>query len=87
MRKCGLCGVGRMMEDDPCCDRCEKILGDVMALSVEEQLAASTEYLQKYGHLLPSELTEGSAARIRANLPKVLEEHPHLIQRLRQVGR
>lgn len=56
-------------------------------LSVDEKLNASQEYLAKYGHLLPSELTEGSAARIRANLPKVLEQHPHLIRRLRQVAR
>lgn len=56
-------------------------------MSVQEQLAAGWEYVQKWGHLLPSELTEGSAARVRANLPKVLEEHPRLIRRLRQVGR
>ena len=56
-------------------------------LSVPEKLAASEEYLATYGHLLPSELTEGSAARIRANMPKVLKEHPRMIQRLRRVGR
>jgi hypothetical protein len=57
------------------------------SMSAEEKIAAGWEYVEKYGHLLPSELTEGSAARIRANLPKALEEHPKLIQRLRQVGR
>ena len=56
-------------------------------LSVDEKLAAADEYLSKYGHLLPSELTEGRAGRIRANLPKVLQEHPKMIQRLRRVGR
>jgi len=56
-------------------------------LSLEEQLAASTEYISKYGHLLPSELTEGSAGRIRANLPKVLEKHHELIRKIRRVGR
>lgn len=56
-------------------------------LSVTEQLDATSEYLAKYGHLLPSELTEGSAARIRANFPKVLAEHPRLVQRLSRVGR
>jgi hypothetical protein len=55
--------------------------------SVEEKLAAADEYLAKYGHLLPSELTEGSAGRIRANLPKVLQEHPDLMRRLGKVGR
>ena len=52
-----------------------------------EVLAASTQYLAKYGHLLPSELTEGSAARLRANFLKVLESHPEFVQRLRRVGR
>lgn len=56
-------------------------------LSTDEKLAASKEYLDKYGHLLPSEITEGSAARVRANFLKVLEEHPHLVKRLRNVGR
>jgi hypothetical protein len=56
-------------------------------LSVDEQIEATEEYLGKYGHLLPSELTEGSAARIRANFIKVLEEHPNLIKRMRDVAR
>lgn len=56
-------------------------------LTVDQQIAASAEYLQKYGHLLPSELTEGTAARIRTNFIKVLEEHPHLIKRMRDAGR
>ncbi len=55
--------------------------------SPEEVLEASSEYLAKYGHLLPSEMTEASAARIRANFLKVLENHPKLVQRLRRVGR
>jgi len=56
-------------------------------LSPEEQLSTSTLYLAQYGHLLPSELTEGSAARLRASFPKVLEEHPYLMRRLRRIGR
>ena len=52
-----------------------------------EVLSASQEYLDKYGHLLASELTEGSAGRLRANFLKVLENHPEFIQRLRRVGR
>jgi len=56
-------------------------------LSVDEQLAATDEYLQKYGHLLPPELTEGSAARIKADFEKVLKEHPRIIRRLRKIGR
>jgi len=57
------------------------------SLSIDEQLAATDEYLAKYGHLLPSELTEGSAARIKANFIKVLEEHPKMVKRMRNVGR
>ncbi len=56
-------------------------------LGLDKQQAATTEYLEKYGHLFPSELREGSAARIRANFPKVLEEHPRMIQRMRRVLR
>jgi len=56
-------------------------------LSVAEQLDATSEYLAKYGHLLPWELTEGTAARLRGNFPKVLEEHPRMLQRLGRVGR
>jgi len=57
------------------------------ALSTHEKLAASQEYLDKYGHLLPPELTGGSTARIRANFPKVLQEHPRILKRLRGIGR
>ena len=56
-------------------------------LSTDEKLAASQEYLDKYGHLLPDELTSGSAARVRANFIRVLEEHPRTMKRLRSIGR
>jgi hypothetical protein len=56
-------------------------------LSLDEKTAATTEYLERYGHLLPSELTEGSAARVRAEFPRVLMEHTRLLQRTRRVGR
>lgn len=55
--------------------------------SAEELLEASSEYLAKYGHLVPPELTEVSAGRFRGNFRKVLEDHPKLVQRMRQVGR
>ena len=57
------------------------------SLSVAEQFAAIDEYLAKYGYLLPSELTENGAMRIKCNFIKVLEEHPKIIQRLREIGR
>jgi hypothetical protein len=56
------------------------------SLSVDEKLAATDEYLTKYDHLLPSDLTEGSAAHIKANFTKVLEEHPRLINRMRSIS-
>jgi hypothetical protein len=55
--------------------------------SPAEVLEASRQYLNRYGHLLPSEMTEGSAGRIRANFLRVLEKHPKLVQQLRRVGR
>ena len=56
-------------------------------LSTDEKLAAPDEYLRRFGHLLPSELTEGGAWRVRANFPTVLQEHSRLIQRLSRIGR
>jgi hypothetical protein len=64
-----------------------KIAAFWQALSMDEKFAVSQEYLDKYGHLLPPELTSGSAARIRANFLKVLEEHPSIMKRLRNIGR
>lgn len=57
------------------------------ALKPQEIFADVDEYIRDYGHLLPSELTEGSAARIYANFGKVLREHPYMMQRLDRVGR
>jgi len=57
------------------------------SLSIDQQLAASCEYLAKHGHLLPTEMTEASAARIHAEFRKVLEKHPWLILKIHEVGR
>jgi len=56
-------------------------------LSTDEQLAASRGFVAKYGHLLPADLTEGGAARVRGYLPKFLEKYPELLRKLREVGR
>ncbi len=56
-------------------------------LSTKERLDAGREYLKKFGHLLPGDVTEGSAPRVRAYLPEFLMKHPQLIRRLREVGR
>jgi hypothetical protein len=57
------------------------------SLTVDEKLAATDEYLHNYGHLLPAEFTDGSAARLKVHFPEVLKEHPKTIQRMRRVGR
>lgn len=57
------------------------------SLSSDEKLAVSNEYLDKYGRLVPSELREGGAVRVRAFFWKVLEEHPKIVRRLRNVNR
>ena len=56
-------------------------------LSPSGKLKAADEYLAEYGHLLSSELTEHGAARLKMNFPKVLAEHPRMMQRLGRIGR
>lgn len=57
------------------------------SINPDQQYDAASEYLEKYGHLLPEELTEGAAARVRANFTQVLTEHPRLLQKLGRIGR
>lgn len=57
------------------------------SLSPAEKRGAPDEYLRQFGHLLPNELTEASAARIRADFPRFLIEHPTLVRRLREAAR
>ena len=56
-------------------------------LTLDEKFEVPSEYIKKYGHLLPSEMTEGFPGRVIANFIKVLEEHPRLVLKMRQVGR
>jgi len=56
-------------------------------LTVDQQYEASSEYIAKYGRFLPSEMTEASAARIRAEFRKVLEKHPWLLLKIRDAVR
>jgi len=63
-------------------------IGDFLNnLTNDEQLAAADEYIEKHGHLIPSEFTSGNGARLKANFAKVLNEHPKIIQRIGRVGR
>ena len=57
------------------------------SLTVDEYVDTTTEYIRKYGHIIPPEMTEQSAARIKVNFEKVLIEHPFVIQKLQQAGR
>jgi len=59
----------------------------VNRLHGHEQDRIAFEYIQKYSRLLPSELIEDGAVRVRANLTKILERHPHMVQQLRRIGR
>ena len=56
-------------------------------MMVNEQLAATDEYLSKFGHLLPTEFTDGSAVRLKVHFTEVLNHHPNMIRRMRQIGR
>lgn len=57
------------------------------ALSLDEKLKVSEEYVAKYNHIIPSELSENGVTLIRSCFWKVLEKHPSIVQRLRLVGR
>jgi len=48
-------------------------------LTIDQQLAAGKEYIEKYGHLLPNEFTESGGIRIQANFAKVLEKHVFIL--------
>ncbi len=57
------------------------------ALPVDEKFEATREFLTRFGHLLPADVTAGGAARVRAYFPQFLAKYPDLIRRLRTVGR
>ena len=56
-------------------------------LSADQKLQAAREYVAKYANIIPSELGENGAALVLGNFWKVLEKHPFVVQRLRQIGR
>jgi hypothetical protein len=80
--------IGELMADEYAQNEISARIWDYWeGLKLDEQLAAADEYLGKYGHLLPAELTEGNATRLQATFPKVLEEHPKIVRRMRRIGR
>lgn len=57
------------------------------SLSVEEKLCFADAYIEKYKSILPSELTETNGVVIKANFISVLDKHPEMINRFRNIMR
>ena len=55
--------------------------------TLDERDAEADEYLKKFGHLLPSDFTDANGVRLKVQFPSVLNEHPKIILRMRQIGR
>ena len=56
------------------------------SLSVDEKLAAAEEYISRYQEVLP-ERTRQDSILIKASFLNVLQDHPHMIKRLRNLKR
>jgi hypothetical protein len=56
-------------------------------LSVDEKLRFADSYIEKYKSILPPDLTESKGAVIKANFPKVMDKHPHMIKKFRNILR
>ena len=56
-------------------------------LTLQEKLAAPKEYIEKYSSLLPPEAVSDDGIQVQASFPQALSQHPHLIRRLRSLGR
>ena len=55
------------------------------ALSADELHEAATEYMDRWGHILPPELTEAWGARVRSSFVNILQEHPRIINEMRGI--
>ncbi len=56
------------------------------SLPADEKLAAAEEYISRYQEVLP-ERTRQDSILIKASFLKVLQDHPHMIKRLRDLKR
>jgi len=57
------------------------------ALSTDERFQVASEYVQRYGHLLPAELTEGSGPSLVAmKLEQIVVNHPKALNHMRGIG-
>ena len=54
------------------------------SLTSDEKLETADEFLQKFGHILPSKYTGGSGVYLKMNLPQVLEKFPQLLLEIRR---
>jgi len=58
------------------------------SLTVKEKIATVEEYRQKYGHLIPARFKGCSSSYFfLMYFLEILEEHPAVIQRIREIGR
>jgi len=55
--------------------------------SVEEQLKAAEDYAKEYARFLPKEYSEPGAWDVKMHFFKILMYHPHLIKRMREMGK
>jgi hypothetical protein len=56
------------------------------SLSTDEKLAAADDYIQLYKDILPHNSLQ-DVIRLKANFPEVLQNHPPMIKRLRDLQR
>jgi hypothetical protein len=61
-----------------------RILAFWNSLNTEEKLDTIDEFLRKYGYILPTEFTEGSAAHLRMNFSRFLEQYPQFLLEMRR---
>lgn len=54
--------------------------------TAEQLKADAEEYMATYRQIIPSELTEGTGARILFNFRKALKQHPDLMRQLRRMS-
>jgi hypothetical protein len=57
------------------------------SLSVEEQLAATKEYIEKCKDILPGQIVAGDNARFIGFFWKVLQQHPIMLKQTQELGR
>lgn len=55
--------------------------------NLPEYHATAKEYAQKYGQLLPREAREDNAIDIAISFGKILNSHPYMVKRMREIGR